>query len=386
MNKILKTPRLPIENKLIFISVLIGIGIITFLTFFYQAFSISLETERKNQTKNLSSSAMGVIYYFYHLTQTGELTESKAKQLAMDAIRSATYGQNGYFWINTGDGKMLMHPYKPETVDKTVLDMKDINGNFFFRDVISQAKKKSGWVTYNWSKPNSKEEYPKISYVNYFVPWDWVLGTGVYLDDMHKSIFKTIRKASGFMMVSFIFFVLSTILIFNHFVKKLGDLAIRDSLTDLYTKRLLYEIIPQILDKNNRQIEQVLAVVFFDIDFFKKVNDTYGHEWGDEVLKQISKILIQNTRPDDYCIRYGGEEFVLVGFYDNVASTLKAVERIREKVSSMVFRDKNFEFSITLSAGIAFHDEHKETFEDTLKRADNKLYESKKGGRNRVSK
>jgi len=374
-----------IQNKLIGFSVLIGVGIIAFLIFFYQSFSGSLEEEKKIQTKNLSASAMGVIQYFHHLTLSGDLKSSDAQRYAMDALGSAIYGNKGYFWINSGEGILLMQPHIPGRVGINQNEWTDTNGQFIFREFVRKAKEGGGWVTYHWPKPESQKEYPKISYVAYFAPWDWVLGTGVYLDDMQDHIFWVITKASGILFASFLVFVVAAFLIVNHFIRQLGDLAVRDALTDLYTKRFLNEIMPSILNKHQRLDDHVLAAIFMDIDHFKNVNDKYGHNWGDKVLKQIATVLMRNTRPDDYCIRYGGEEFVLVGFYGDEFSAVSTAERIRNEASKLLFSDNYVEFRITLSAGIAFHDSTNETFEETLKRADKKLYQSKEAGRNRVS-
>jgi methyl-accepting chemotaxis protein len=171
----------------------------------------------------------------------------------------------------------------------------------------------------------------------------------------------------------------------NHYVKQLGDLVIRDPLTNLYTKRLLIEMLPRILGKSKRLKEQLLCVIFFDIDDFKRINDTYGHNIGDEVLRQVGGVLIHTTRSDDYCIRYGGEEFVLIGFHDDKASSLEITERIRSEIADLRFGCNTGEFSVTISAGIAFYERSNETFNNTLERADLKLYESKKNGKDRVT-
>ena len=303
----------------------------------------------------------------------------------MKALESAIYGQNGYFWVNSGDGELLMQPYTPERVGINQIDWVDINGKQIFLEFIKTAKAGGGWVAYYWPKPSTKEEYPKISYVSYFEPWDWVLGTGVYLDDMQAQIFKIVTKASGILFTSFLVFVVVAFLVVNYFFRQLSELAVRDALTNLYTKRFLNEILPFILKKNQRLPDQVLAVIFIDIDFFKNVNDTFGHDWGDKVLKELADIFQDSIRPDDFCIRYGGEEFVIVGFFGNEKTTFDFVERIRERASQLVFSNKKTKFSITLSAGIAFHDSARESFEDTLNRADQKLYKSKKSGRNCIS-
>ncbi len=374
--------KLAIQNRLIGLSILVGIGVIAFLFFFYNSFSSSLEEEKKLQSKSLSQSAMGVIEHFHVQALAGVMSQAEAQQIAMEGLKAATYGDQGYFWINSGDGLLLMQPHTPELVGNSQLDMKDVKGQYIFRNFIEVAKQ-GGWVSYYWPKPGKVEEYPKISYVAYFAPWDWVLGTGVYLDDMRKNVWQTVLKASGLLIVGFLVFMLMVMLVVNYLLYQLSNLAIRDELTDLYTKRFLNEIVPSLVKKQQRLSGSYLAVIFMDIDYFKRVNDSYGHAWGDAVLRRLAGVMQNNTRPDDYCIRYGGEEFVLVGIYENLSSVMQVAERVRSETAKVIFRDEKVEFQVSMSAGVAIYD-GQEIFAETLKRADAKLYEAKSLGRDRV--
>ncbi len=385
LKRLPESSRLPIQKKLVGLTVLIGVGIIAFLIFFYYSFSASLQDEKKAQSKHLSESAMGIIGYFHQLEVSGQLRSSEAQEYAMNALKAATYGDNGYFWINNGEGELLMQPYTPERVGINQIDWTDGKGQLVFWDFVNKAKAGGDWVSYSWPKPNSTLEYPKISYVAYFAPWDWVLGTGLYLDDMQSNILWTVLQTSGVLFVGFLLFIATTIFVVNYFVIQLGELAVRDTLTNLYTKRFLKEVQPTILDKHKRLSDSVLAVVFIDIDHFKSVNDNYGHDLGDKVLKRVSSVMMNNTRPDDYCIRFGGDEFVLIGFFDDEDAVVNTVERIRAAAAQLHFCEIGLDFHLSLSAGIALHDSEIGTFDDTLKRADMKLYESKAAGRNRVS-
>lgn len=376
---------LSIKKKLLGVSIILLMGMMFFLYFTYQTFTTSLENERKSQTKNLSSTAMGIIQHFYDLELKGELNTPDAQKYAMHALESATYGETGYFWINSGSGELLMQPFTPDRVGINQTNWTDINGQYIFREFISNAKSGGGWVSYHWPKPNTKDEYPKISYVDYFEDWDWVLGTGVYLDDMRRSIFWVVAKASGALFIVFLIFVAGGVALINGFANQLEAFAIKDALTNLYTKRFLYEIIPDIQRKSLRLEEKSLAVIFMDIDFFKRVNDNYGHAMGDEVLETLGEVVSEKTRADDYCIRYGGEEVVVVGFYDDLETAIMAANRIRESFGKRLFVFNGTEFSVSLSAGIAIYDSEKETIQETLERADNKLYESKTSGKNCVS-
>jgi len=375
--------RLPIQNKLIGLSVLIFAVLIAFLLFFYNSFSSSLEDEKKAQSKHLTESAVGVIRYFHGLSLTGQLSDEDAKKYAMDSLKHSTYGDNGYFWISSLDGEILLQPYKPELVGMSLYDWQYIDGAYPFRDVSEEKRKTGGWITYLWSKNDSLEQYPKIAYVSYFAPWDWLIGTGIYLDDMEKNVFWTVAKASGILLFGFVLFIGTSIIIINYFVNILSVQSVRDTLTKLYTKRFLEEVIPGMLESEKRN-NRSLAAIFLDIDHFKKINDTYGHNCGDKVLQKIASVMMVCTRTGDYCIRYGGEEFVIIGPCDSNTNVIAVAERIRQRVSELVFTHDDTEFSVTLSAGIALHDHAKSSFDDTLIDADMKLYEAKESGRNKV--
>ncbi len=373
--------RSAILKKLIWLSVFCATGIITFLIFFHQSFSTSLQQEKKDQSKQLSEVGIGVIRYFHRLELAGELSSADAKRLASNTLRSATYGDNGYFWINSGEGILLMQPYTPDRVGINQIKWTDNHNIYIFKDFINKAKAGGGWVEYHWPKPSTKEQFSKISYVAYFPPWDWVLGTGLYLDDTKKNVLKSVLQASGILIVCFIIFVTLAIFLANYFIKQLEGLAVRDHLTGLFTKRFLQETLPSILKKHKRNKTQTLATIFIDIDHFKNINDSYGHSCGDHVLSQIAKTIQDNTRPDDLCIRYGGEEFVVVGAFNDEQTLVRFAERIRLAASMLVFTFNSNKFHVTLSAGIATH-HNEESFDDTLSRADKMLYQAKDKGRN----
>ncbi|WP_392339470.1 diguanylate cyclase [Moritella marina] len=376
--------RLPLQNKLFGLSAVIFAGLIAFLLFFYMSFSNSLEKEKKAQSKHLTESASGMVSYFHELSLTGQLSDDVAKKYAMEALKESTYSNNGYFWISTLDGKILLQPYKPELVGMSLLDWQYTDGSYPFRDIERDERKNGGWVNYLWSKNDSLEQFPKIGYVLYFEPWDWLVGTGIYIDDMEKNVFWTVAKASGMLLFGFVLFISSAIITINYFVNQLSEQSVRDSLTKLYTKRFLEEVIPGMLE-NEKRHNRALAVIFLDIDHFKKINDTYGHHCGDKVLQTVANVMMECTRTGDYCIRYGGEEFVIIGPCDDNKNVIAVAERIRKSVANLAFNHDGIEFTVTLSAGIALHEHHNTSFDETLINADMKLYYAKENGRNRVA-
>ncbi len=125
-----------------------------------------------------------------------------------------------------------------------------------------------------------------------------------------------------------------------------------------------------------------ISFLFFDIDYFKKINDTYGHAVGDTVLQKVADILKKDLRVGDIVARWGGEEFVAILLGANEEQAKKKAEQIRGEVEQMTFENPA-ELKITISIGVAEFEEGK-TFEDMVKHADEALYKAKDSGRNRV--
>lgn len=125
-----------------------------------------------------------------------------------------------------------------------------------------------------------------------------------------------------------------------------------------------------------------VSVIMMDIDFFKKVNDTYGHQAGDEVLQQFAKILAKTVRPDDFVARYGGEEFTVICLAD-ATNTYRVAERIRAAIENTPMHTCAGVIKITSSLGVADRVPG-DTQESLLKKADEYLYQAKKNGRNQV--
>lgn len=161
--------------------------------------------------------------------------------------------------------------------------------------------------------------------------------------------------------------------------KELEKLAITDKLTNIYNRRKLDELLHSELNRSLR-FDHIFGVAILDIDHFKKVNDTYGHQMGDKVLKELANILKVNVRKTDTVGRYGGEEFVIISPESDQKGVYALVENIREIIASYNFGEVS---SLTASFGIAVLKKD-DTIDSLLKRADEALYEAKAQGRNKT--
>ncbi|HVU04479.1 MAG TPA: diguanylate cyclase [Polyangiaceae bacterium] len=167
-------------------------------------------------------------------------------------------------------------------------------------------------------------------------------------------------------------------------VKRLEDLATTDGLTGLYNKRTLLELGKQKIRAAAR-FDHPLSVLVCDIDHFKKVNDTHGHDVGDVVIKGFADVLRRTKRDTDAVGRFGGEEFVLVCEETDGEGAKLLGERIRQELEATTFHVKDGPLQVTCSVGIATFPEAGTDWEQLFKATDEALYASKRGGRNRVT-
>jgi diguanylate cyclase (GGDEF)-like protein len=165
-------------------------------------------------------------------------------------------------------------------------------------------------------------------------------------------------------------------------VAKLEELATTDGLTGLLNKRVLLELGAQKIRAADRYSRQ-LAVIQTDIDHFKKVNDTHGHDVGDQVIKGLAGILRRLKRSTDHVARFGGEEFVIICEETDSEGAMILSERVREELEKTVFHSTQGPFQVTCSLGVAMFPTHGATWDTIYKATDEALYASKHGGRNR---
>lgn len=168
-------------------------------------------------------------------------------------------------------------------------------------------------------------------------------------------------------------------------MKKIEDMAHTDELTGLFNRRYFYLLAKQYLsmcERHNRN----LSLVMIDIDYFKRINDTYGHQTGDLALREFSKRVRSMLRQEDVFARLGGEEFAIMMFETTLESTILVCERIRASVAGMVIQNytETDEFSFTISIGIASPVDDSYDFDDLMARSDEALYKAKALGRNKV--
>ena len=167
-------------------------------------------------------------------------------------------------------------------------------------------------------------------------------------------------------------------------IEKLNKLVITDELTECYNRRYINERFPLEIKESKRKNEK-LTIVLMDIDNFKKINDKYGHQSGDYVLKEIGKIVKSNIRKEyDWVSRYGGEEFLIVFKNMDTENFIKSPEKIRKSIEEHKFIYNGVEIKLTASFGVAELSDKIDEMDMLIAEADKKLYKAKELGKNIV--
>ncbi len=168
--------------------------------------------------------------------------------------------------------------------------------------------------------------------------------------------------------------------------KKLEELSVKDCLTDLYNRRYACQVLEKEF-KRAARYKNPLSCLMIDIDYFKQINDLYGHHFGDKVLVYFSSFLLEMKRYTDVISRYGGEEFLVILPDVDIHGAVNFSERVRNTISKLRIEDKerNIHTFLNISVGISSFTEQTRSAEELICQADMALYEAKRQGRNRVS-
>ncbi len=146
-------------------------------------------TDRQLAVRQTVETAHGVLGWAHAQLQSGKLNEADAKAAALSALDKMRYSGKEYFWVNDLDTRMVHHPIKPQLDGQSMVDNKDPKGVYLFREFVQTARSPAGegFVRYQWPKPGHQAPQDKVSFVKLFSPWGWVLGSGLYIDDIQTA-------------------------------------------------------------------------------------------------------------------------------------------------------------------------------------------------------
>jgi PAS domain S-box-containing protein len=220
------------KDKFIYISLIVPL-IATISLFILSFFFFVIPTCRKMKIESkkemltqLTNSVLSMLNEYENNVQTGILTRQEAQSEAISKIRHLRYGKDNkaYFWINDTCPKMVMHPYITELEGLHIDDIRDINGKNIFLESVSITKTNSeGFINYYWQlNEDSLLKVPKISFVKRFTPWEWIIGTGIYVNDIKEEIYTIQKKliVISLIIISVVIVLLSYILLYAIGIEK----------------------------------------------------------------------------------------------------------------------------------------------------------------------
>ncbi len=193
-----------VNERLFALTAFFIVCLVSLSTFELLDLRANLLEDRKEKAHNVVQVAYSAIEFYAEKIEKNEMTVEEAKKQALHNIEMLHYGESDYFWINDTDGNVLMHPHAKKLVGKSGLDVKDTNGVAVFGEAARIGKNGGeGFIDYLWPRPGSEEPIEKTSYVKGYAPWGWVIGTGIYIDDVNTIFLKdlTIVVISAFLIL-----------------------------------------------------------------------------------------------------------------------------------------------------------------------------------------
>jgi len=202
----------------------IGMGVIIALSLFFQY--NGLVEGKKLALKQNVETATSILAYYKNQAKDGNISEEAAKKAAMQTIKNLRYNGKEYFWINDMAPNMVMHPFKPALDGKDISSSKDPKGKALFVEMVQTVSKNGeGYVEYYWPKPGLEEPIAKLSFVKGFSDWGWIVGSGVYVDDVREQFITQTLRLVGLSAAVMLIMGAVTILILLTILKPIGSLG-----------------------------------------------------------------------------------------------------------------------------------------------------------------
>ncbi len=321
---------------------------ITYIVFSLSVFLIFIPQQKKqllDQKKEtihqLTNSAISLLSELYSRAQQGEISVEQAKSEAINQIRNLRYGPEGkdYFWINDMHPFMVMHPYRPDMEGKDLTLFKDPAGNYPFVAMVETVmNNQGGFVNYYWQwKDVPQNVFSKISFVKGFTPWGWIVGTGIYVDDIEREIGLITKNLLQIFTGILIFIIFLSVYISKQVFKveqRRRSAEKKKELEELRLKKLLE--LSQMTEKSVRRmtgfaLEEAIHLTGSDIGFLAFLNETETqltmHTWSKQTMKDCEvedKILIYNvTDTGLWAEAARSRKTVIINDYENFDSSQK---------------------------------------------------------------
>lgn len=324
-------------------------------------------------------------------------------------IKNRKFSNDSYIWVNEvinyeGGKDYAIRRVHPNLVDTEGMylstDMEDIKGNLPYLEELEGINKYGElFFTYYFKDLNTPEISEKVTYAKLYKDYDWIIAMGVHLDDIISytentnneiqslSSIAIMRLVSYICVVLLIGFIILSIIDRRRLLtstKHLEQVISVDNLTKSYSRNY-GEANLDLYFKRYKSTGEKSAIMMFDIDGFKDVNDKYGHKAGDTVLIEIVKAINIIIRSSDHLIRWGGDEFVVILPGLREENVIEFGKKFLEKISSLDIELEDQVINITISIGFSYFNDSDTSYSDVLKRADDAMYTSKKQGKNKAN-
>lgn len=337
--------------------------------------------------------------------------EADLEQILAEVFReelySLQYDKGNYVWVHQvinydgGDdfARCLIFPEQPEREGSYLsTGTKDFLGNRFYLEELNGIKENGEAVFRFFSTDRAlARNTERIAYAKLCEPLNWIVGSNIYVGGLNNLVEQRqndyLQLVGNIVHITFTVFVVSAgiILLFmwwngRHFGKAVDqyieDETRLDALTGTLTRRNGEGVLNKRFAETIRE-RATTMIIMVDVDNFKRINDTYGHDVGDVVLKRTAEAILTNIREGDCCVRWGGDEFVLLCRKVSSEHSDAIGKNLLNSAQEMVFTYGADTFHISISVGGSFLRDTDRNFYDALKRADLGCYQSKQAGKNR---
>jgi len=364
---------------------------------------------------------------------TAEFLDTAAKKQdheVIESLQNVSRIDDHSMFVLTNKGKILLSQATPQLVGQNLFDFDNTALNKTFKRTLKEMTENAYvFVSYPWRNPKTMQLDTKYTYVRQVKKSDWIIGSGFYAttiknrvakrtliiyDHYYDKFFILLLVGVGALVLGLLFSLLLSRYIRRNFLQyqekvsqanqalqklntaleekvkertktletmtqELQILATTDSLTKTHNRYSIMKILETEISRAKRS-QQVLTVIMVDADHFKDINDNYGHDVGDDVLRHLAHLLQTVLRDIDYLGRYGGEEFIIVLPNTPQNEALHIAERLRNTVSSSCFERTQ---TLTISLGVVALQEN-DDLNTLFKRLDSLMYKAKEQGRNNV--
>jgi len=335
--------------------------------------------------------------------------DDRVKKLVAKEIHDSSFAENSYIWVNEvvdyngGDQYAIrrIHPNLLETEGSYLsTSMTDIKGNFPYLEELNGVKTEGEiFFTYYFKKKDSDDVAEKLAYAKLYKPYNWIVAMGVHIDDTDLLVDRTTERGMALanalnrqlygLMASVLTITIIFLLTLEHWVfrksqKVLEDKINLDQLTSALSRSAGERDLTVLKDEFTKS-KVGSAICLFDVDCFKRINDTHGHDVGDVILQRVVNRIRETVRSTDRIYRWGGDEFLLICPGVEKEKAERFFDKIRLEISRVDSDEPSGNIEVTVSMGISYFRSTDHDIQDVIKRADIALYKAKERGRNTVT-